>query len=144
MAAFCGDVLVHVGEWLGDTGDAAFERALAQGWLLEERIALPCYGDTADDLTVWRRRPKAAPPPLPAGQHPVLCCDTCGKRGGLRPAASGGAHALRRCVYCRLACYCSAACASAGRVPHEQQHRLRMIGFSRPLDFDSGDFCPCC
>ena len=30
LAAFCGDVLVHVGEWLGDTGSPAFEQAIAQ------------------------------------------------------------------------------------------------------------------
>jgi len=35
LAAFAGDVVVHVGEWLGDTGNAAFERALAAGWQLQ-------------------------------------------------------------------------------------------------------------
>ena len=144
LAAFSGDVLVHVGEWLGDTGSPAFEQALARDWQLEERLPLPCWGDTADDLTVWRRRvgaPRGAPA---AGQHPVLCCDTCGKRGGLQKPAPGGAHALRRCAYCHVACYCSEACAAAGRDAHDHQHQLRMIGFSRALDFNSNDFQPCC
>eukprot|EP00964_Phaeocystis_antarctica_P109731 scaffold74166_cov60-Phaeocystis_antarctica.AAC.1 len=84
--------------------------------------------------------PSPGTPAVPAaGQHPVLCCDTCGKRGGLRPptapggaSAPGGAPAqacaLRRCAYCRVACYCSEACARAGREAHDQQHQLRMIG----------------
>ena len=220
LAAFCGDVLVHVGEWLGDTGSPAFEQALAQpptthhlptprpllttsyslprrasllptapseqalarDWRLEERVPLPCWGDTADDLTVWRRRASApahgapailalaltprpsasasasasaasspsaspgAPAPIAAGQHPVLCCDTCGKRGGLRPPAPGGEHTcvLRRCAYCRVACYCSEACAAAGREAHDHQHQLRMIHFARPLDFKSNDYGACC
>ena len=82
----------------------------------------------------------------------MLCCDTCGKRGGLPSSAPGGAHAqpkqhtcaLRRCAYCRIACYCSEACAAAGRVAHEHQHQLRMIGFARPLDFSSNDYTACC
>ena len=146
-------------------------------------MPLPCWGDTADDLTVWRRRLSAsyatessnprlesqteqtprlglllthlcptldrsrgAPAPLAAGHHPVLCCDTCGKRGGLPPPAPGGAHTgvLRRCTYCRVACYCSEACAAAGRETHDHQHQLRMIGFARPLDFNSNDYSACC
>ena len=144
---------------LPSLGSLQFEAALAREWLLEERIPLPCWGDTADDLTVWRRRSaateaaRAAAPP--AGCHPVLRCDTCGKRGGLgggaggaggagAGAASKGGCVLRRCVYSRLACYCSEACAAAGREAHLQHLQLRMVALDRPPSFHGNDFAPCC
>ena len=41
LAAFSGDVLVHVGEWLGDTGSPAFEQAPAQLLTYSQSYYLP-------------------------------------------------------------------------------------------------------
>ena len=49
------------------------EQALAREWQLEERVPLPCWGDTADDLTVWRRRASAPPHGAPANSNPNPC-----------------------------------------------------------------------
>lgn len=146
LAAFCGDTVVHVGEWLGDTGSAAFEASLAEGWELTRRLPLPCWGDTAEDLTIWRRRGGGVPRGGgAAADHPVLRCDSCGKAGSLQPAtARDKPGLLRRCRYCRLACYCSAACAQRGDAEHKKCHAVRMIGAPPPADFGGPEYHTCC
>jgi len=119
VKAFGGATLAHVGEWHGDTGDRGFESQLAAGWELAERLPLPCWGDTCEELTVWRRRTQkdSAPPTA----HPVLACDACGAPARMSGAAPPkGGSGLRRCRYCRLACYCSAACEARGRSAHDR------------------------
>ena len=145
---FRGNTLLHVGEWAGDTGDAAFEAELAQGWILKQRLPLPNYGYTADDLTVWVRRSSALTSakrlPAPPAAHPVLSCDHCGKPAMLTRSAQAaplsGTCVLRRCRYCRLASYCSAACAQQGQAAHQQLHCLKHVTIARPLDFDGRDY----
>jgi hypothetical protein len=151
---FGGSTFVHVGEWRGDTGDATFEASLAAGWELRMRLPLPCWGDTMEDLTVWHRRatPLATAPTL----HPILSCDHCGAAAALAPSAGGGARAgppsgtpsggaqLRRCRYCRLACYCSATCARAAHGAHLRYHAAKCVTVQRPLDFDGSDFYSIC
>ena len=88
-----------------------------------------------EDLTVWRRR--TTPLPAPPTLHPVLCCDACGAPAALRPKEG---LVLRRCRFCRLACYCSAACAAAGAEDHAAYHRVKLIGVQRPLDFEGRDY----
>ena len=85
LRAFCGNRFAHVGEWLGDTGNAAFERELFQNWRLERRLALPCWGDTTEDLTLWRRRGQLT------GQRAVRAASGAAHDGAVR-AASGAAH----------------------------------------------------
>ena len=92
LAAFTGNIVIHVGEWMGDTGNTAFEKALAQGWFLERRLALPCWGDTVEDCTMWRRRSS----PTTTMAHPVLKCDGCLKCGTLRPATAKDAPGVLR------------------------------------------------
>lgn len=144
---FSGQTLAHVGEWRGDTGDESFEAALAQGWRLCARLPLPCWGDTVEDLTLWRR--EAVPRPAPPTLHPVLACDACGKRAAMSATGSGysgsaGAGVqLRRCRYCRLAGYCSAACAASAARVHERYHAAKLITIRRPLDFDGRDYVVC-
>ena len=107
---------------------------IAQGWELRARLPLPCWGDTVEDLTVWTRRP--SPLPAPPARHPVLACDACAT-----PLGTGeGAAALRRCRYCRLACFCSAACERAGREAHLQYHAAKLIAVRRQLDFNGRDY----
>ena len=155
---FCGATLVHVGEWLGDTGNLAFERELFSHWELVRRVPLPLWGDTADDLTVWRRR--AVPLPEAASEHPLVVCGACGAPARLEAPTSAMSSAathckpkrkregvqlplatlLRRCRYCRLAAYCSEACANADAVAHERCHLAKCITISRPLDFYGRDY----
>ena len=156
---FCGNVIAHIGEWLGDTGSLAFERELFRCWELKERLPLPSWGDTADDLTIWIRRAK----PLdehPEG-HPLLVCGTCGAparlsgKGPLEPrtastkkkrmrdqmaAGHKEAKLLRRCRYCRVATYCSQECQVADSKVHAQLHAMKMITIERQLDFAGRDY----
>ncbi len=141
LSAFSGDVVVHVGEWLADTARPNFERALAGGWELTARAPLPNWGDTIEDLTVWRRKPAKAR----AMCHPVLGCDACGKPGTTRePPSCDAPGALRRCRFCRLAIFCSAACAKAGARAHARYHEIKLISLERELDFDGPDYATVC
>lgn len=45
-----------VGEWDGDTADRRLTAALLAGWRLAQRVALPNWGDSAHELTIWERR----------------------------------------------------------------------------------------
>ncbi len=47
--------MCFVGEWYGDTGDAAFMLQLQSDYQLKHRIALPNWSDTAHELTIWQR-----------------------------------------------------------------------------------------
>jgi hypothetical protein len=51
-----GHVLALVGEWDGNTADGAFARLLTKHFYLARRAALPQWGDTAHELTVWKRK----------------------------------------------------------------------------------------
>ena len=137
-------MIAHVGEWRGDTGDAAFERDLAAGWRLVERLPLPTWGDTCEDLTIWKRHAGASGGG--GGARPVLACDTCGAAGSVRPLAAkgGGARLLRRCRYCRLACFCSRRASAPAARRHERYHALKLVTLRRPLDFDGRDFHDVC
>jgi hypothetical protein len=142
VRCFSGSVLVHIGEWLGDTGNLQFERELACRWELISRVPLPTWGDTTDDLTVWRRRaPGCLADP---NTHSLLTCDACGApaRLGVGPgsAASVSSVLLRRCRYCRLVSYCSAECAATHAREHTRIHDLKMIRMQRPLEFHGRDF----
>ena len=54
---FCrGSIVCFVGEWYGDTGDAAFMHQLQSDFTLKQRIALPNWSDTAHELSMWQRR----------------------------------------------------------------------------------------
>jgi hypothetical protein len=107
LQRFRGSVLIHVGEWLGDTGSPAFERALAEGWELRMRMPLPCWGDTVEDLTIWHRRTRQNPngkqnpkrKPAAVTEHPTLKCDECGKPGTVQlPQKLDAPGVLRRCA----------------------------------------------
>ena len=113
---------------------------LAQGWDLQQRLPLPNWGDTVEDLTVWTRKPSPLPATPP--NHPVLACEACAKPATLGTAGSAGSGGvkLRRCRYCRLACYCSAACELEGAAAHAAYHAVKMIAFNRPLEFSGRDY----
>lgn len=159
LRRFSGDSFVHVGEWLGDTGTSAFEAELRASWQLEARVPLPNWADTFEDLSVWTRRraagaeenASACSPDRSA--HPVLACNACGAPGRQahearaappppRPSSSRtpAVRLLRRCRYCRLAVYCSAACAAGDAEAHARVHACRMISIQRPLDFSGRDY----
>ena len=93
-----GETLALVGEWRGDTATGADLATLASLFHLAKRVALPNWGDTSAELTIWRRAAPPVPVPLP---------DACFTSG----AAWTPGH--RRC---RLTCdlvFASRACANA-------------------------------
>ncbi|KAF1779980.1 Zinc finger, MYND-type [Phytophthora cactorum] len=109
---FQGDVVLHVGEWQGDTGDSRFESELQRRFVLEQEILLPNWGNSAYGLTVWRRKAKDVEPTL-------------------ADAADEG-ELLRRCVVCKTNVYCSATCMQRDAVGHAAEHASRLVFLEEP------------
>merc|ERR1712066_825230 len=63
---FCGDFVIYVGEWEGQTlnqchppgwtSSAPFQRKLYEEFECVERIEIPRWPRLMDDLSVWKRR----------------------------------------------------------------------------------------
>ena len=159
-------VLALVGEWDGNTADGAFVRLLTKHFSLTRRVALPQWGDTAHELTVWERKrlardgpsagagggARAAEEGVIGATLPLKSCAWC---GGGRVEGDDEAEAttkrnddepfLRRCVLCRDDCgtFCSASCARLGAAKHAETHALRLIPTptTRLIDWsDRGDY----
>ena len=136
-----GDVVAVVGEWDGNTGDVAFARELRESWNLARRVSLPQWGDTAHELTIWQRKKtdsterggtRGAQTRVSASAF--AACHTCGS----------GDHdrVLRRCVYCRVVCFCSEKCSrdvDATRA-HSDEHALRDLAWTAPAYSDEASF----
>ncbi|GMF56150.1 unnamed protein product [Phytophthora fragariaefolia] len=122
---FQGDVILHVGEWQGDTGDNRFESELQRRFVLEQEISLPNWGNSAYGLTVWRRKSKDA---KPMGWH-AMSCFHCEK--SLIDAAAE-TEPLRRCVICKTNVYCSPVCAQRDAVAHAAEHAARLVFLEEP------------
>lgn len=117
---FQGDVILHVGEWQGDTGDSRFESELHRRFVLEQEISLPNWGNSAYGLTVWRRKSKGAE----SVAWRAMSCFHCDKT--LADAAAED-EPLRRCVVCKTNVYCSPICAQRDAVAHAAEHAKRLV-----------------
>ncbi|KAE9360906.1 hypothetical protein PF008_g1545 [Phytophthora fragariae] len=122
---FQGDVILHVGEWQGDTGDSRFESELQRRFVLEQEVPLPNWGNSAYGLTVWRRKSKDAEPVA----WRAMSCFNCDKT--LADAAAED-EPLRRCVVCKTNVYCSPSCAQQDAVAHAAEHANRLVFLEDP------------
>ena len=116
-----GQHLAHVGEACGLTGTPALAAKLREGFVLERTVQLPQWGNTANALTLWRRRREGgADEGKPSW---LLSCATCRAAG----------VPLWRCRYTRTVCFCSAECASdaAARGAHRRALAERGVFFAR-------------
>ncbi|OWZ22087.1 Clavaminate synthase [Phytophthora megakarya] len=122
---FQGDVILHVGEWQGDTGDSRFESELQRRFVLEQEISLPNWGNSAYGLTVWRRKSKE----VESVGWRAMSCFYCDKN--LADAAAED-EPLRRCVVCKTNVYCSSTCAQRDAVGHAAEHATRLVFLEDP------------
>ncbi|CAI5716986.1 unnamed protein product [Peronospora destructor] len=129
---FQGDVILHVGEWQGDTGDSRFESELQRRFELEKEITLPNWGNSAYGLTVWRRKSKN----IESIIWRAMSCFNCGKT--LKDAAAEG-EPLRRCVVCKTNVYCSSTCAQQDAVDHAAEHAARLVFLKDPTSSTACD-----
>jgi len=102
-----GEVLIHIGEWKGLTGNALFEELLKQQFYCDEKdvIQLPFWGTDATYLTIWRKK---------AGD----AASSCTSATGYCSSKNCSNEARRRCRYARCLQYCSLECY--------QSHSLQM------------------
>ena len=132
-----GDVVAVVGEWDGNTGDALLARELRESWILARRVSLPQWGDTAHELTIWRRKTRAsgrAGAGAETRASAFAACRTCGIGDHERE--------LRRCVYCRVVCFCSEKCSSDvdAERRHSEEHVVRDLAWTAPAYSDEASF----
>ena len=112
FAAAGGRRLALAGEWRGDTGSPALERALCGGWTLEAApLDLPGYANTCATLTLWRRGDTG----VPSSPCWAPACVAC---GAAQPVAVDGARTgserpFLRDRLTRAVVVCSHACARA-------------------------------
>lgn len=133
-----GDTVCVVGEWAGDTGDAALEEQLRGSFRLTRRLALPNWTDTVHELTIWQRAPCGGGNDRFGDDLSPMACSGCSggittRREGLEGSSvsvdGSGGRPLRRCRYCREVAYCSGACAEADSRRHAEVHATRLIFF---------------
>ncbi|RHY34572.1 hypothetical protein DYB32_000844 [Aphanomyces invadans] len=114
-----------VPRWSTVLFDVQFECDVMKAFALKTRVALPNWGDTAFELTVWERKVKANQPSLA-----VVACAVCESRHR---------SLLRRCVLCKTMVYCSADCMRQHSAVHTAEHARRLVFLSNDdlLDFDN-------
>jgi hypothetical protein len=130
LKKFKGSTVLLVGEHIGDTGTTGFNTLLESDYVLVERVALPNFGNTSYDLTVWRKRDAVEETgTLP---RPSMSCTIC----------SGVNVPLHRCRFTCALQFCSEACMTAGRDLHtaelEKRHLLldqSTLEFNNPKHF---------
>eukprot|EP00977_Amphora_coffeiformis_P010506 scaffold2476_cov193-Amphora_coffeaeformis.AAC.1 len=88
-----GNRFIHVGEFKGLTGNAAFERTLILEFICTRRFACPTWGTDAASVTFWERKGKSD-----KRRSVLIPCVICGK------------ESQQRFRLVRYLCYCSASC----------------------------------
>eukprot|EP01087_Luapelamoeba_hula_P002487 TRINITY_DN1214_c0_g1_i5.p1 TRINITY_DN1214_c0_g1~~TRINITY_DN1214_c0_g1_i5.p1 ORF type:complete len:764 (-),score=92.74 TRINITY_DN1214_c0_g1_i5:31-2322(-) len=130
LQAYTGQIVLYVGEWQGDTANLKFEEQLSHQFTLQKRVPLPNWGNTAYELTIWKRgRAKRRSNKQKA--QAVFKCASC---------EQNRVNHLKRCVYCAQYTYCSQACVTQHQDAHNSIHAIHGIFLTRPLDFNQHDF----
>jgi protein-L-isoaspartate O-methyltransferase len=112
-----GQKLIHIGEWQGLTGDAAFEEVVTQNFYCEKSDLLPLWGTDATYLTVWKRK----------GQHHKSEADVFSPAFGYCSAQPCPNSAVRRCRYARCLQYCSQSCFTEHEASRRAYLALHMV-----------------
>ncbi|KAF4697753.1 hypothetical protein FOZ60_000097 [Perkinsus olseni] len=116
---FKGDYVFHIGEWFGDTGSLAMQKALGQSFRMIRREPLPNWPSTSYEMTIWKRRSKDD-----QGENalPAVACSHCGGRAQVR---------------CRITCeiaYCNKEeCLDACRSKHRTLMAFKMVPVHKKL-----------
>ena len=119
--------VIHVGEWQGMTGNAAFESMLQDNFICEEKdiIQLPLWGTDATYLTIWRK--KSVNDASMQSFSPAI---------GYCSAAQCSNFARRRCRFARCLQYCSADCFRAHVCTRKAILAVHMLHLSPSNDLD--------
>jgi len=137
LQSFRGDMVVHVGEWMGLTGDTAFESLILQTFACQTYISLPIWGTDAAYVTVWIRRKHGA---SRKNNH-----DGNDNDNDSINIAIGGCScctrkvATHRCRFARPLQYCSRVCFDAHRATRKGMLLLHMIDIGDDLDIEWGN-----
>lgn len=67
-----GHTVCYVGEYRGDTGTKSFEKLLESAYSCLQEISLPNWGDTAYNLTIWKKKGSGS-----LLRHPSRKCRVC-------------------------------------------------------------------
>ena len=118
LAAFSGEFVAYIGEFLGLTATSSFEQTLCSTFTLLDAVPLPQTGATANYLTIWQRKARASPEPCP---HQFFTCmnPQCKAALGRRP--------LLRCSVTRAIWCCSEQCSILIKQRWRSQLALRHL-----------------
>mmetsp|Transcript_31871 Transcript_31871/g.46461 ORF Transcript_31871/g.46461 Transcript_31871/m.46461 type:complete len:250 (-) Transcript_31871:332-1081(-) len=130
VQAYCGDTLIHIGEWRGLTGDLLFEQHMVLQFNLIEQLPLPYWGTDATYLTIWKRKSLIKSTASSMGNfpdHSAACggCTYCQKE-----------RATRVCRFARTLKYCSKGCYEKDAKERAAHLSLYMISLDTPPESD--------
>ena len=126
LQSFRGDMVVHAGEWIGLTGDAAFESMLLQSFTCQKYIPLSIWGTDAAYVTVWIRKQHYSEDNDASKLNIAIGgCSSCTEK-----------TATHRCRFARPLQYCSQACFDAHRAKRKSMLMLHMINVGDNLDIE--------
>ena len=119
-----GKTVVHVGEWQGLTGNAAFEHMLTENFICVHHELLPLWGTDATYLTIWKDKNEVKEKTEHSAAFGYcsaqLCCNA----------------AERRCKFARCLQYCSQTCYERHASSRRSYLALHMVQL--PSDEDIG------
>ena len=120
-----GHNLIHIGEWHGLTGNAAFEKLLTENFYCEQSELLPLWGTDATYVTIWKRKligQQKSGKRLYSPSFGFCSCQPCNN------------FATKRCRLARCLQYCSDACFQKHNSSRRAYLALHMVHL--PLDQD--------
>lgn len=119
-----GDTLIHIGEWQGLTGNAAFESLLSKHFICADCNVkyLSMWGSDATYLTIWKRQRDTND----ATKHPASYSPAFGYCSS-QPCSH---LAKRRCRFARCLQYCSIGCFEKHATARRSFLALHMVHVS--------------
>ena len=117
-----GQIVLHIGEWQGLTGDKTFESTLLHNFRCEEKdvIPLPIWGSDASYLTIWRKKSIADSETSQSFSSAIGYCS----------ASKCTNLATRRCRFARCLQYCSSGCHEKNFTSRQAIFAIHMIHLS--------------
>ena len=111
-----GKRVVHIGEFKGLTGNAAFEKLLQRHFICIGRWPCLTWGTDASDVSIWESASDSNSQHSACGSSLLLPCSFCGKR-----------ESNKRCRLLRSMVYCSEGCCQRGTLQRKEQLRFSMF-----------------
>ena len=111
-----GKRVIHIGEFKGLTGNAAFEKLLQRNFVCILRFPCLTWGTDASSVSIWEITSDSNTQHSAGGNSLLLPCSFCDKR-----------ESIKRCRLVRSIVYCSEGCCQRGTLRRNEELRFSMF-----------------